>query len=172
MIIESIGDTKRISGKTMTNKIIEEGTWFAVPLRSHGFVAGVAARTSSGGRVILAYFFSAVWSNPPLLSDVKTLTPKSAVRVLRVGDLGLVDGNWIILGRDPGWRRDDWEMPQFERRDDVSRRSWIVQYSDHDASIIESETPAAYKTELGRDSVFGAGAAEIELTELVNRMRS
>jgi hypothetical protein len=149
-------------------KLFDEGTWFAVPLRSRGFAAGIVARTASGGGIVLAYFFKKVWDRPPALEDVKVLRPKDAVRVLRVGDLGLIDGTWPVLGRDPDWNRDEWGVPQFIRRDDLSRRAWSVQYSDGDANLVESETPTSFETNLERDAVLGAGAAEVVLTRLVD----
>jgi hypothetical protein len=145
----------------------DEGTWFALPLRSRGFAAGVVARTSPGGGVILAYFFKKLWDRPPTLGEVKGFRPEDAVRVLRVGDVGLMDGTWPVLGHDPDWRRGEWSVPQFVRKDDLSRRAWRVQYSDHDANLVESEAPTSFDTNLERDAVLGAGAAEVVLTRLV-----
>ena len=147
---------------------IREGTWFAVPLRTKGFAVGVVARTTAPGGIVLAYFFPAVWDTPPGIDEVEALPPRMAVRVLRVGDLGLTDGTWQIIGIDPGWRREDWSVPKFVRRDELSRRAWIVEYSDTDANIVVSESPADDGTGLERDAVLGAGAAEIVMTKLLS----
>jgi hypothetical protein len=149
-------------------KVVDEGTWFAVPLRSKGFAVGVVARTSPGGGVVLAYFFKKVWDQPPPLAEVKGFKAEDAVRVLRVGDLGLIDGTWPVLGRDPDWRRAGWTVPPFVRKDDLSRRAWTVQYSDCDANLVESETPTSYDTNLERDAVLGAGAVEVVMTRLLS----
>lgn len=146
---------------------IDEGTWFAVPLRSKGFAVGVVARTSPGGGIVLAYFFGKKWDRPPTLGEIKGLHPEEALRVLRVGDLGLIDRTWPVLGRDPDWRRGEWPVPPFARKDDLSRRAWRVHYSDRDANLVESETPISYDTNVERDAVLGAGAAEIVLTKLL-----
>jgi len=148
-------------------KFVEEGTWFAAPLRSKGFAVGVVARTSPGGGIVLAYFFKNVWDRLPTIGEVKAFKPADAVRVLRVVDLSLMDGSWPILAQDPDWRRTDWTLPRFVRRDDLSRQAWSVQYSDRDANLVESETPTSYDTNLERDAVLGAGAAEVLLTRLL-----
>ncbi|MGK4000931.1 Imm26 family immunity protein [Sorangium sp. So ce1024] len=149
-------------------QIVDEGTWFAVPLRSRGFAIGVVARTSSGGGVLLSYFFGDVWDQPPPLSVVKHLRPDAAVRILRVGDLGILEGTWPIIGRDPDWQRTEWKAPDFVRRDELSRRAWRVTYSDRDANVVMSEAPLGYDdTGLERDAVHGSGAAEIVLTKML-----
>lgn len=147
--------------------IIGEGTWFAVPLRSKGFTAGVVARTSPGGGVILAYLFGKIWDRPPAMDDVKGLKAKDAIRVMRVGDRGIVAGTWPVLGNDADWNRGEWTASPFVRRDDLTRKAWIVMYSEHDANRVESETPTSYDTNIERDAVLGAGAAEVILTRLL-----
>ena len=144
-----------------------EGTWFALPLRSRGFAVGVIARVASSGGIVLAYFFPKVWDHAPSMSDVKGLKPETAVRVLRVGDLSLVQGTWPVIGLDPAWRRGEWAVPEFIRRDDLSRRAWRVRYSDRDVNVVEFETPTEYETNLERDAVLGSGAAELVITKLL-----
>lgn len=153
--------------KAIIKPLIDEGTWFAVPLRSGGFAAGLAARTSLSGGVVLAYFFRKTWDRPPPLDEVKGFKPQDALRVLRVGDAGLMDETWPVLGRDPSWRRDEWGVPLFVRKDDLSGRAWTVFYSDRDANLVESETSISYDTNLERDALLGAGAAEVVLTKLM-----
>ena len=146
---------------------VPEGTWFAVPLRSKGFAVGVVARTSPSGGVVLAYFFRKVWQQPPPFDEVGGLGRQDAVRALRVGDLSLVSGTWPVFARDPDWHREEWPMPSFLRKDDLSRKAWLVRYSDRDANRVESESPTGYDGDLERDAVVGAGAAEVILTRLL-----
>jgi hypothetical protein len=148
--------------------VIEEGTWFAVPLRSKGFAVGLVARSSPDGGVVLAHFFKGVWDEVPSIQEIRAFKPADVARVLRVGDLGLIDGSWPIVGRDPEWRREDWTVPCFVRRDDLSRRAWSVKYSDRDANLVESESPTSYDTTLERDALLGAGATEVVLTRLLS----
>ena len=153
----------------MKGKICE-GTWFAVPLREGGFATAVIARSSARGGVLLAYFFGKIWQELPQLNELKALeSPSSAVRILRVGDLGLIEGKWPILGRDPEWRRGDWPVPLFVRKEELSRRAWIVHYSDEDPNVVKSETPTNYDADLERDRLSGAGAVEIVLTNLLSK---
>ena len=159
---------KRAGRSRRAKVVFDEGTWFAVPLRSGGFAAGVVARTMPRGGVILVYFFRRLWDRPPSFDEVKGLKPQAAIQVMRVGDLGLVDGTWPVIGRDPDWHRDEWPCPRFLRRDELSRRAWIVQYSDRDPNLVESETPTSYDSKLEDNDLYGAGAAEIVLTKLLS----
>lgn len=146
-----------------------EGTWFAVPLRTGGFAVGIIARLKKmrGGKMILGYFFGKVWAQPPPLEEVIGCRPEEAVHVGRVGDLGLFDGSWPVLGSDPKWRREDWPVPLFIRREDLTERVWLIQRSDHDISKIESETRINPTTTLQEDCLDGAGSLEIYLTKLI-----
>jgi hypothetical protein len=76
-----------------------DGDWFAVPLRADaGFAVGVVARHDRRGGVI-GYFFQGRFSVVPLLGSLCSLEARDAVRVMRFGDLGLVKGQWPVLGR-------------------------------------------------------------------------
>jgi hypothetical protein len=60
-------------------------------------------------------------------------------------------------------------MPAFVRREEFSGRAWRVHYSDADPNQVVGEEPEpSDSTTLEQDVMFGAGAAEIELTELVS----
>jgi hypothetical protein len=149
-------------------KQIPEGTWFAVPLRSRGYALGVVARTSGTG-IMIGYFFGKVWDQPPTLEEVKDFNPATAVRILQFGHLGLIDGTWPIIGRDDSWRREEWPIPEYVRRDELSRKAWKVRYSDSDPSVIVSETRTDYDVAgLERDALCGSGSVEIQLTRLLS----
>lgn len=149
-----------------------EGTWFAVPLRQGGFAVGVVARATAEGKVILCYFFGPSRTSVPALPDVERFGPSDAVRVLRVGDLSLLQGEWPIIGNTASWKRLEWEIPPFVRRDDLSRKAWRVQYSDADPNSIEHEEPEQYESTLERDAVLGAGAVELVLTKLLTAQKN
>lgn len=148
-----------------------EGTLFAVPLRQGGFAVGVVARASIKGKVILSYFFGPHRTSVPSLAEVEKLKPSEAVRVLQVGDLSLLNGTWPIIGRGASWERSEWPMPVFVRKDPLSRKAWRVHYSDKDPNRIELEEPEPYESALECDALFGAGAAEVELTRLLERSK-
>jgi hypothetical protein len=145
----------------------KEGSVFGIPLRSGGFGIGVVARTAPKGCIFLGYLFGPKRDTAPTLDEVRSLRPEDAVRVVRIGDLSLMDGTWPLIGDLDSWKRAEWPMPPFARSDEISRRAWQVQYSDVDANKIESQAEMHYADadDLGSDSVFGAGAAEIILTK-------
>ncbi len=144
-----------------------EGTWFGVPLRQGGFGVGVVARATAEGKVILAYFFGPRRTAIPALAEVERLKPGDAIRVVRVGDLSLIRGEWPIIGEAASWKRSDWPMPPFVRRDDLSHKAWRVQYSDSNPNAIDYEEVEQFESKLERDAVLGSGAAELVLTKVL-----
>lgn len=151
---------------------VKEGTYFAVPLRTSGFAAGVVARASPRTGVLLAYFFDGAWREAPHIDALSGLGPRDCIRVLRIGDLGLIRGSWPIIGHHDQWRREDWTVPLFVRRDPLSRRAWSVRHPDHDVNQVEAEQPVPYEIDLEPDALYGFGAVEIALTKsLAGRQR-
>lgn len=146
-----------------------EGTWFAVPLKRGGYVVGVAARVAPKGRILFAYFFGPKREGFPELEEVSSLTADQAVLYLRVGDLGLIEGQWQIIGQSANWNRSEWPMPKFVRREELTNRIYLVEYSDDDPSkrIRETRITMEESEHLQTDDLFGYGAAEIKLTKLL-----
>lgn len=147
----------------------KQGTWFGVPLRDGGFAVGLVARhVPKSGKIILAYFFGPKRESLPTLGDLEDLAPQSAVKVIHVGDLRLMNGTWPILGDSPNWKREEWPMPAFIRRDDILSIAWRVEYADDNPNQVISEQRIPYDSvELERDEFYGAGAAEIALTRIL-----
>lgn len=144
-----------------------EGTAFLVPLDGGGVARGVAVRVSPRGKVLLGYFFG-----PRLGSSAEFswdgLQPAAAVLRLRCGDLGLVNGDWPIVGQVPGWNRAMWPMPDFVRRDPLGRLPpLLVRYSDYDPQRIDCEIPIQDDEGLGNQSLSGAGAVATRLNKLL-----
>lgn len=79
----------------------------------------------------------------------------------------MLNGDWQIIGQMGSWKRPEWPFPEFVRREVLGRNAWSVRYFDDDPARIELETHAIYETELERDAVYGAGAAELVLTKLL-----
>jgi hypothetical protein len=146
-----------------------EGTWFAVPLRDSGFGVGVVARSTKQG-CLLCYFFGPRRDLPPSISDVAALSASDAIMVQMVGDLGLIRGEWPILGEPPIWDRSKWPVPPFVRRDPILGQARRVQYSEHDLFTIIKEGPEPNDSKLESDGSLGYGAAEILLTKRLNRL--
>jgi hypothetical protein len=146
----------------------KEGTWFAVPLRNGGYGTGVVARHSAAG-ALLIYLFGPKRREPAVLGDVERLTKDDAIKVSRAGDLGLIEGNWPIIGQSASWNRDEWPMPQFVRKDDITRTAWLVTHSEEDPIQVVSEERVPFDTAgFERDALSGSGAVEIVLTQLLS----
>jgi hypothetical protein len=146
-----------------------EGTWFAVPLRGGGFAVGLVARSAKRGGTILCYFFGPRLESVPKLSEIAHLTSASAIRVIRVGDLGLIRGEWPIIGQAVPWNHTSWPMPVFIRRGILSPHiNWLVYFSDIDpAKRIKEEREPNDRPELSSESLFGSSAIELELSKIL-----
>lgn len=147
-----------------------EGDWFAVPLRgSAGFAAGVVARMDGQG-VIVGYFFGPKYATSPALPQVERDRPAGSILQARFGDLGLLRGEWPLLGQTKGrWARRNWPMPEFVRTDAISGVARRVRYSDENLRrevavlpVDENQVPS-----LPSDGLKGYGAVEIRLSKLL-----
>jgi len=147
-----------------------EGTVFLVPLKTGGYARGVVARTSKKGRVLLGYFFG-----PRLKSrtDVQLddLEPSAALLCVRFGDLGLINGEWPIIQKIPDWNRLQWPIPRFICREILFKeKAWVIEYSDEDPNEIVSRYPTDYNSQLASDELYGYGAVEIALTDILGEV--
>jgi hypothetical protein len=144
-----------------------EGSVFRLPLTDNGYARGVVARATKRGKVIFGYFFG-----PRLLPDepvkLDGLHPQAAIFCVRFGDLGLMNGEWTVHGKVPNWNRAEWAMPNFIRRDYLGfRKPRLVRYSDIDPQKIEAEYLIDDDPRLPPTSMFGYGAVEIRVTNLL-----
>jgi hypothetical protein len=145
-----------------------EGTWFAVPLHNGCFAAGLVARATNRGRSILCYFFGPYQAIPPL-NELSSLSARDSLLAVMVGDLALMEGKWPVIGRMPSWKRGEWMMPLFIRREPISEKVWLVHRSDSDPSKVVREELLADPPpdNLRHDSLYGSGAAEKILAKLL-----
>lgn len=144
-----------------------EGTWFAIPLKDGQYAVGRLARHSPKGAVVLAYLFGPKHDRVPALDELASLKPSDAVKIWRVGDLGLINGTWLIIGDSTGWKRDDWPTPAYIRKPDSNRPGWKVIYSDDDPNQVLEEQRVAETQDLDRDALFGHVAAESALSQIL-----
>ena len=142
-----------------------EGDLFAVPLRDGGYGVGLAARTRGDG-IVVGYFFGRRFDAPPEAGEVD---PADVVWIHSFGDLGLIEGEWPVIGRLPGWRREDWPMPAFGRRESLTGRLLRVEYPDDDPNGTPRETriSEAELADLPEDGLAGAGFVEQRMTRLL-----
>lgn len=147
----------------------KEGTWFGVPLRKGGYAVGLVARHSREGVTVLAHFFGPKRERLPTLDEMTELRPEQASLVCIVGDLGLINGSWPIIGESAHWVREAWPVPAFTSRDDLTKTAWRVRYSDEDPAIELSRERIGYEPGLpDTDGSYGAGAAEKLLSHLLD----
>src|SRR5262245_33171205 len=112
-----------------------EGDWFAVPLFSGGYAAGIIARSAPKGKILFGYFFGPKSEKFPKAEGLNDLKPKDAIFVARFGDLGLTSGNWpIILKTSDQWDKNFWRLPLFKRVDLVSQKVFCIKYDQNDPS--------------------------------------
>jgi hypothetical protein len=148
-----------------------EGTWFAFPLKNGGYGVGLVARSPKNGRVLFGYFFGPRREKIPGLDEVASLEPSAAVARLIFGDLGLINGEWKILGHSEAWDRNRWPMPHFAKVTDLagyhvaSKR----QYSDNNPAELIGEWRVTDEEIRGlpEDIMHGHRAVEAVLTRII-----
>ncbi len=96
-----------------------------------------------------------------------SLHPGKEIKILRFGDLSLLNKEWVVIGDIPSWDRKKWPLPNFVRKDDISKRAWRVRYSEEDPNRVIDEVPEPFNSVLERDAMYGAGAVEKLLTQLL-----
>jgi hypothetical protein len=115
------------------------------------------------GKIILGYLFGPKRDVLPTLAEVAMFRPQDALKRLHIGDLGLLNGEWSIVGELSPWDRTEWRTPEFVRRDLLSRRAKRIVYSDDNPNEIEREEPVPYDiTGLEDDALCGCGGIEID----------
>jgi Immunity protein 26 len=144
-----------------------EGTVFAIPLRNGGYARGVVARAAPEEACVFGYFFGPKQTSVDNLG-MDDMLPENAILSGIFGDLGLMNGEWQVIGSLLDWQREEWPMPDFVRRDPIGKRAWRVHYSDVDPSVIESEEPTSFDTNLPPNVSSGYGSIELKLTKLLS----
>jgi len=113
-----------------------EGDIFSIPLRNGKVSIGVLARSQKSGWSLLGYFFPYQFDTIPLPGELPTLTPETAISVMRFSGLSLRKGEWKVISKVDKWDevRKHWKMPQFIRRTPIGGIAWLVDYADDDPS--------------------------------------
>lgn len=145
-----------------------EGTWFAVPLKKGNFAVGLVARATRKGPIVLAYMFGPKRATVPSLEELSSLSCDSALKVLRAGDLHLINGKWPVIGTSKSFERSSWPFPEFKRIEPIANREWIERYSEDDPGVLvaEREVPLG-SSSLERNFLSGAGAVELKMSKLL-----
>lgn len=145
-----------------------EGTWFAVPLNHGGYATGLLARMAPAGKVVLAYLYGPKRAAIPTLAELAGMRPGDALKVVRMGDMGLANGRWPVIGDAADWQRELWPMPAFIRRSEPAHHAWRAVYADNDPGRPEREVSVPYEmTGLESDLLYGYGSIELLMTKLL-----
>ena len=154
----------------MKKRPYREGDLFALPLRDRGYAVGLVARSGPRRGVLFGYFFASRYSDVPTLSELPAFSPKDAILRCRFGDLGLIEGTWLVLGQIPGWERITWKMPPFVQHEPFTGRKIQIIYSDTDPNAVVSETRLDPDADIEpKDGMAGAGFVELRLTKLLSK---
>jgi hypothetical protein len=143
-----------------------EGSLFLVPLRDMGYARGIVSRATKKGKVVFGFFFGPRLGSPSAITEDE-LFPNRAILCARFGDLGLINGKWLIHSKASNWNRSEWSMPEFVRREPISNKVWRVKYRDDDPNKVEDVSAAYFDATLEPDRMCGHGAIEILLTKLL-----
>lgn len=148
----------------------KEGDWIIVPLEEGGYAVGRIARSRPGGKVLLGYFFGPKLEKIPNESEINHLNPEDAIDITQFGDLGLIEGEWPVIGNSDEWDRSLWPMPSFIRVDVMSGKARKIEYSEDDLLYEIRDEPATPEEvkKYPKDRVCGSGAVEIRLTLLLS----
>lgn len=143
-----------------------EGTIFGVPLDDHTHAIGLVARSGARGRIVLGYFFGAKWQTLPGPAVFQRVKKSEAVLTCMFGDLGLINGDWPIIGELVDFSRADWPLPVFSRIDGISAKESLIHYSDDDLFREISCVPRnpGDNRQYPKDGLFGSRALEIYLS--------
>ena len=124
-----------------------------------GFARGVVARSNGEGQMF-PYFFG------PRLRTREEATFSDVTKegsVLRglCGDLGILKGEWPLVGTVRDWDRSRWPMPPLFRANESAGRAWLSHYDEDNLSLVREEpvSPEA-KGRYPYDRLMGYGAAE------------
>jgi hypothetical protein len=147
-----------------------EGDCFVLPLRRGGYARGVIARMNGKGG-IFGYFFGPRAENEADLILDEHIKALNSILVAQFGDLGLLKGEWRVVGHIRPWIRKDWPMPPFLRVDEVARIGFLSYYDENTLECVREDRVDLSHIDAAkypRDSTLGYGAVEIVLGKLLS----
>jgi hypothetical protein len=147
-----------------------EGDLFGIPIKPKGYYIGIVARCSPKSPTCLGFFFGKKFISLPGLDQVHQKA-KEAILIAWFGDLGLIIGDWPIIGPINNFQAEEWPVPLFKRIDLLDPSfGWIVEYPQtapvFTRSIGETRVEASSLEGLVEDELYGSKALEITLAKL------
>ena len=159
----------------MTRKkiYINEGQWFAVPLRNGGYALGVVVRGNSKS-VCLGYFFGPRYEKPPNDEIIWMKKAEDAILITQFGDQGLTNSSWPLIQTTRPFSREEWPIPKFGVEIPFSAgKGFVREYEFNDSGEwrLLRETLVDAKDVMGMpsDSLKGGGSVEVTLTKLLEK---
>lgn len=145
------------------------GDWVAVPLTDEGYAVGIVVQADGAGGVT-GYFFGPRRQTIPSIAELCLLRPSEAIHICNYGDLGLVNGEWAVIGGREEWNPDDWPVPVFGYIEGRGRPAWKVTFQDDDlvSYAMREQVSVEECLRLPKTGMSGSGAVEKSLTYLLN----
>lgn len=146
----------------------DQASIFTVPLEGLGYCLGVVARCDRRGS-IFGYFFGPLLKDAPTTHDGCGLTPSRAIFAGQFGDLGMLTGEWKVIGRVSPWVPAEWPMPDLVTPI-PERGQWrVAKYDEKSLSLLSHRyVPWSPEVEaLPRDGGMGYKYAEAMLVNLL-----
>lgn len=140
------------------------GDMFTVCLDDGCFCLGVVVLDSGRSDVIVSRFSGTVFFEPPSMADAQKCSAASMPISLRSGDTYIRSNRWKTAGRMPGFNAKDWLPKYFVEGPDLADRYWSIAYDANALEIVSREELSCDQMDRPRNTLYGARAAEIELT--------
>ena len=134
-------------------------------MQDGGYCIGVVARASGQGN-LLGYFYDTRYATVPTQKEWPQFDPQKAFLKLRLSDEGLLRGVWPVLGVVEGWKKEEWPVPYYIRRNTFKGESFTETFFDKDLGRIGAGecVPFEYKGYLPA-VIYTAEAATYEITQ-------
>ena len=104
-------------------------------MQDGGYCVGVVARASGQGN-LLGYFYDTRYATVPAQNEWPQFDPQKAFLKLRMSDEDLLRGVWPILGIVEDWKKEEWPVPYYIRRNTFQGKSFTETFSGNGVSIL------------------------------------
>ncbi|MFN8467713.1 MAG: immunity 26/phosphotriesterase HocA family protein [Caldilineaceae bacterium] len=116
-----------------TRHFYREGDWLVIPLEENGYALGIIARTNNKSAYLLGYFFPTKYSSPPSAETAASLTQRDSVLIAWFSNLGIKNGEWLILHNSKSFLREEWPVPKFGRPDLIHPEiGYLIEYDQEE----------------------------------------
>lgn len=128
-----------------------EGDLFIIETENHNKFLGLIARRKGRTKLLFGYF----WRLSFDINDNLILNKNDAVTATKFGGLGFELSNWQILGKYSRWKKEDWNMPEFKRYDELIDKYYAIGYNEDFEEITKRNIPKNEADSLFKDGSHG-----------------